>query len=131
MSELNCILIVDDNLDDNLFHQILLKDVCGFEGQLFQIDSGEKALVFLQQSEQAVDLILLDIHMPRMNGFEFLEAYRRLESHPSQDAVIVMLSTAVNPRDEEKIKGFTQVKDIMTKPFDCDKYHYIRKTYFS
>lgn len=110
MKKLNTILLIDDNLDDNFFHSLVIKGV-NASIVIKSATTGEKAIDYLNQAQNGVedfpipDLIFLDINMPGMNGFEFLEK-ARLQKIISEDktVVIVMLTSSLNPSDEEMAK---------------------------
>lgn len=115
MTALNTILLVDDNKADNFFHKIVLKKA-GFSGDILEFLYAEQALSFLASNTTSVELILLDINMPRMNGFEFLEAYDKLSVKQKAKAVIIMLTTSLNPADKQRAISFADVKGFFNKP---------------
>ncbi|MCE3258994.1 MAG: response regulator [Bacteroidetes bacterium] len=116
MKKLKCILLIDDDEDDNFFHHIAIKEANVTE-KVVIAESGFKALELLRNNLVSPDLIFLDINMPKMNGWEFLEEYKKLDSSNST-ARIIMLSTSVNPHDKERSRDFVQVMDFRTKPLD-------------
>lgn len=96
---LNTILLVDDDPDTNMIltHVIQANKLAEHVAVAFD---GEEALEFLKKNP-APDLILLDINMPRMNGWEFLEAYEKLFLK-RKTPVIVMVTVSLNPEDKER-----------------------------
>lgn len=105
------ILVVDDDVMNLQIAEKMLMD--GFK--VYSADSGEKALDFLKS--QIPDLILLDIHMPDMNGFEVLE---RMKADSAYREIPVIFLTADDDRDTE-VKGFLAgALDFITKPFVAD-----------
>ena len=74
---INCILVVDDNEGDQFLAEHLIKKYLPDTQQLKAYD-GEEALRVIAESDVKPDIILLDINMPGMDGFEFLEAYNQL-----------------------------------------------------
>jgi CheY-like chemotaxis protein len=118
-----CILLVDDDETTNFIHQSLLEDL-GVRDKILVSNNGREALDAIQQ-EQAKDthnpmLILLDLNMPVMNGFEFLEAYQQSEEALKQSVAIVILTTSLNPRDIHRVKDMG-VADYLNKPLSGEK----------
>ncbi|ACD22367.1 response regulator transcription factor [Clostridium botulinum] len=100
------ILIVEDELKIRfLIRDYLLKD--GFN--IFEASDGEEGL--FQFSKEKIDLIILDIMMPKMNGLEMLEKLREVSNVP------VIFLTAKG-EEEDKLEGYQfGADDYMTKPF--------------
>lgn len=67
------------------------------------------------------DIILLDIHMPYMNGWQFLEEYQMLPKSVLKKCKLFMFSSSVNPNDIEKSKTYKVVKGFISKPLTSDK----------
>src|SRR5690349_10546394 len=99
--KLNCVMLIDDNEDDNFFHKIVLKET-GIAEYIKVAESGFEALDFLKQENKIPELIFLDINMPKMNGWEFLEEYRKLNDEQKARVIIIMLTTSLNPADRKK-----------------------------
>ena len=69
---------------------------------------------------QEIDLIFLDINMPMMNGFQFLDNLSEQLIEFLHSSKVVMLSSSVDPRDIEKAKHYPIVKDFISKPLSID-----------
>ncbi|MGJ8736400.1 response regulator [Zobellia laminariae] len=87
--------------------------------------NGEEAINYIKKNQDTPDalpnLILLDIDMPIMDGFQFLKAYKEIETKLSKKIAIYMVSSSVDPEDIEKAKGYTSVIDYLSKPLKSDK----------
>ena len=115
-NKLHCVMLVDDDADDNFFHKMAIMENHFAEHVIVQ-NSARKALSYLKEkTDPTSELIFLDINMPGMTGWDFLSEYERLENEMKSKAIIIMLSTSANSRDIEKSKSWEIVSDYITKP---------------
>ncbi|KFC60574.1 hypothetical protein FEM08_06160 [Flavobacterium gilvum] len=75
-------------------------------------------------------LILLDINMPVMDGWEFIEAYQNLDEAIKNNIVIVMLSSSFNPADKAKAESIAEISEFRQKPMTKDALLEIIRTHF-
>ncbi|MGZ3883910.1 MAG: response regulator [Bacteroidia bacterium] len=127
MKKLDCILFIDDDEDDNFFHRLVVKEVNGAE-YVKIAESGFEALDFLKEKTRVPQLIFLDINMPKMNGWEFLEEYRKMGDNG--EAVIIMLTTSLNPADKERSETIPEIREFKTKPLNAETLRQIIQQYF-
>mgnify|MGYP000399458780 CR=1 FL=1 len=128
--KLNCILLVDDNEEDNYFHKIIINQMEITNSIQFAYN-GLEALEFLKKENQVIpELIFLDINMPKMNGWEFLEEYKHLNPAQKARITIVLLTTSGNPDDIRKAKEIEDVIGYKTKPLSEEMLTEILTTYF-
>jgi CheY-like chemotaxis protein len=112
------ILMIDDNEDDLMFTQIALKR-CGVEYDTHMHQRAQDALAYLSSTpDHGVDLILLDINMPVMNGFDFLEAFEALAPEQRGQTVVALLSSSRDALDRERAARFPSVRGFLTKPLE-------------
>ena len=132
--KLNCILLVDDDEPTNFLNKMVLEDI-GCAETIRIADSGQDALSYLEKAApnsepSSPDLIFLDINMPAMNGWEFLERYSNLDKQHKANVVIVMLTTSLNPDDRAKASTISDVSGFETKPLTPEKLQAILHKYF-
>lgn len=130
IKKLSCILLVDDDRATNYLHELIIKRLDCTDKIIVKRD-GVEALDFL--SSKAADgchpqLILLDINMPRMNGWEFLEEYVKLPS-PQHAVAVAILTSSLNPDDEAKAKKY-YIKTFKNKPLTTESMLAILKENF-
>lgn len=109
MPQLSCVLLVDDNDTTNYLNRLLLERL-GTAAHILVAPNGRQALDLLPEhcpeptAPTCPVLILLDLNMPVMDGFEFLEAYAQLPQTRRDASVVLVLTTSLNPRDAERLR---------------------------
>lgn len=117
--KLRDVLVIDDSDTDLLYTRIILEGAQVAE-QVITLGTAQEALDHLQRPEgHRVDVILLDINMPEMDGFAFLRAYDRLHANQQARAVVVMLTSSPDPADRQRAMAFGCVKGYVVKPIDA------------
>lgn len=128
--KLNRIMLVDDNPNDNFFHHRVIKKA-DLDINIIIKDTGRAAIDYLLSKDipnnPTPDLIFLDINMPSMNGWEFLEEFNMMDKKIQEKAVIVMLTNSENPIEIKKAKEYTFVYDYLTKPLTHEMVEKIHK----
>jgi CheY-like chemotaxis protein len=128
MQKIECVLLVDDDFASNYLTEMIIQDM-NFTSQVYSVRDGKAALEFMQNhcspakgnnGYQCPDLILLDINMPVMDGFEFLEEYEKLQFNRQEPIFIILLTTSTNLRDVEKAKKY-KVTGYLEKPLSDEK----------
>ena len=122
-SKLACVLLVDDDEIANFIHQSFLEEV-KIADQIVTAQNGLEALQLIQEGKINTDekptLVLLDINMPVMNGYEFLDAFRDLDPEKKQLFKIVVLSSSNNTTDVDKAYQKGAI-DYLNKPLEKAK----------
>jgi CheY-like chemotaxis protein len=136
--KINCVLLIDDDEPTNFLSQMVIEDAECAEG-IQVATSGEQAISYLTNSGLYKDesskfprpeLIFLDINMPAMNGWEFLEKYKDLETAHKGNIVIIMLTTSLNPDDKLRAADIPYITGFENKPLTDKKLEEVLKKYF-
>ena len=119
------ILLVDDDEINNFISIKLIKkavdnaDIKACLNGRFAID--ELAEIQKDSPAKLPDFILLDINMPIMNGWEFLDEYKRLNIDPLGKSKIFIISSSVFSNDISKARSYPLVRNFVSKPLSVEK----------
>ncbi len=120
------LLIDDDSVDQLLYGRVVNQSE--LVDNVYSFFYAEEALEFMRENRgEGIDVILLDINMPRMSGFDFLEAASTEFGDMFAHIVVVMLTTSLDPSDVERAKSFQVVKAFMNKPLTGEDLQNIAK----
>jgi len=137
-TKLKCILLIDDDPNDILFHKRAIEKA-NVECEVIAMESATLGLEFIQSrgnngnTQRQPDLIFVDINLPAMNGWDFIAAYQQgiktvgLQTTP----IIVMLSASGSQEDEDKAKSMGVVSDLLVKPLRKEMIQAIVDKHFS
>ena len=134
MAAISCTLLVDDDDTTNFLNQTLLRRMA-ISDQVLVAVNGREALDLLHAhcelptSPTCPALILLDMKMPLMNGFEFLQSYAQRPARENPTVVIIMLTTSLNPKDVAQMQGLP-IAGYLTKPLTRDKVNVLLQEHF-
>lgn len=117
--------------DDEIFH-FIVKKMFGLQGWNVSVNSflsAEDAIEDLNgfATHELPNLILLDMNMQRMNGWDFIDAFRELKGRLPQHVPIIMCSSSLNLQDMEKVKRTPELMAYITKPLDKSKMKVIEE----
>ncbi|MFK7785726.1 MAG: response regulator [Crocinitomicaceae bacterium] len=130
--KLKHLLLVDDDPTTNFFNQHLIGKMNIFS-EIHVAENGQMALERIEQLQkrgEAPDMILLDINMPIMNGFEFLDHYQKLNDQVKSSVVVCMLTTSLAKEDLERSKEYNVLSDYIDKPLYEAKMRELILKYF-
>ena len=120
----NQVLLVDDSNADNFLHTRLIRKA-GITDTIVVKNNGREALDYLTTMVAGAyprpDLVFLDINMPGMNGWEFLDAYQTLDEQQKAGIIICMLTTAYSDKDRAKAAEYGLVDMYIGKPLTSEK----------
>jgi CheY-like chemotaxis protein len=126
------IMLIDDNTDDNYFHEREIKKAA-INAIVIPKTSGEEALEYFKSKNEKNNpnphLIFLDINMPKMDGWEFLEEYSQLDAPLREHLIVVMLSTLNDIENINREKSWSFVVDYAIKPLTKQKLEEIKDKY--
>jgi two-component system nitrate/nitrite response regulator NarL len=113
----NMTVLIDDS-DIDLFIQRRFLEVYNFSRQLLTYKSAEEALEWLSKINggSPPDVIFLDLNMPNVDGFGFLEGFQKLSDKIRSKSRIVVLTSSNSQKDKDQVFSHSNVIQFITKP---------------
>lgn len=111
-------------IDDDPIYQLVTKKLIE-KTKLFNesrsFGNGSEALRYFENSGDLPDIILLDIEMPEMDGWDFLDELLQLEERFHKEVTIYVASSSIALEDKLKAQQYPCVKDFLSKPMNLEK----------
>jgi len=126
-------MLIDDHHPTNVLHRLVLEN-CGLVKTIIFFDNASDALIYLNEpftkENPKPNFIFLDINMPGLNGWEFLDSYKKLPDEKKSETALLMLSTSSHPEDLERAENDPHVKEFIRKPLTEERVWKVVNTYF-
>ncbi|MCM4156452.1 response regulator [Gramella sp. AN32] len=127
------VLLIDDNeIDSYIAKHIITKSKMAqkINVQNSAIDALEFLGTLKNNPEEFPDNIFLDIQMPEMNGFGFLEEFKKFSESIQNQCRVIMLTSSNDPKDIDRSFQYPFVKKFLTKPLVLRMLEDLKKTVF-
>ncbi len=122
-----CIIDDDDIYIFGIKKLLQIRNLCE---NIIIFNNGKDAIDhFHSHSEELPNVILLDINMPVMNGWEFLNEYAKLDTQLKKNTILYMVSSSINPQDIERAAKEPEVHQYLIKPINLNALTQIFQSY--
>lgn len=131
---LDTILFIDDDPITLMLCKMVIKKAA-FANEIATAKNGEEALQYFDslkqtnsgsESNKQPQLIFLDLNMPVMGGWEFLESFSTSNYADYNKTKVIILSSTIDPEDLEKSKKYPMVLDFLSKPISKEMLEYVK-----
>ena len=123
-------MLVDDSRADNYYHRVVINDT-GLAEDVIDFTSPVEALEYLRTTaNHPVDLILLDLNMPGMTGYEFLDEYKQIDKGQQAKVIVVLLTNSLRASDKMQASEDDAVAAFVNKPLTEDHFVQLVDMYF-
>lgn len=135
---LDLVLLIDDDETTNFLNKRLLEEM-GVAKEIMVASNGKDAIDYLTEAcvdnpdtdKKCPDLIFLDIKMPVMDGFSFLDEYQRRNLDARNHVIIMMLTSSASFYDLERLKNYSRVKKHYSKTLTKHDVQEVLDQFFS
>ena len=132
--KLSTVLLIDDDEPTNVINRLVI-DAVNCAENIVAVESAREGLAYLAECSSRVsdvpELIFLDINMPGLSGWDFLEEYRKMPEQLKKQPRIVMLTTSLNPDDQKKAQTIEEVTGFRCKSLTPEMMKDLLSEYFS
>ena len=127
---LNTILCIDDDAITLMLSKMVIAKA-SFSNEIVTAKNGEEALKYfdtikINNSTDKPQLIFLDLNMPVMGGWEFLDSFSTSDYADYNETKVIILSSTIDPEDLKKSKRYPMVIDFLSKPISKEMLEYIK-----
>lgn len=129
---LHSILLIDDDKFTNLVHTKVVERA-GLGVSVKAINNVPDAITYLSEdkpTDERPGIIFLDINMPGLTGWDFMDLYNQLDEQYKANVVVVMLTTSLNPDDYQRAQQNGRIVDFLQKPLRVESLLDIASRYF-
>lgn len=119
MNRLQNVLLVDDDESTNRYHEIIINQL-GFEGAVQKAKNGKVALDLLHEVKDAAfpEVIFLDLNMPVMDGFRFVELFQKTDVFKEKKPTVIVLTTSLIPEEKKRVLKNRNIHMFLNKPMN-------------
>jgi CheY-like chemotaxis protein len=125
---LDLIMCVDDDpITLMLFKKVVQK--ASFAKEITNAMNGEEAIRYINSitvEETKPQLIFLDLNMPIMGGWEFLDLFNNSNYYHLNNTKVIILTSTIDPEDIRKSKSYSNVIEFLSKPITVEKLNYLK-----
>lgn len=131
---LDTILFIDDDPITLMLCKMVISKA-SFSKEIATAKNGEEALQYFDKLNETEEekgvpqLIFLDLNMPVMGGWEFLDSFSTDKYSKYNSIKVIILSSTVDPEDMKKSKGYPMILDFLSKPISKEMLEYVKTIY--
>ena len=120
------VLVLDDSKEDRFFICRALRKAT--DATPIEFSYADEALAFLRTPDRpSIDLILADISMPRVNGFQFADRFMELYPELKGSAPLYIVSSSIDPDDSTRAQAHPGIAGLLPKPLTSDALNKVIK----
>ncbi|SFA86145.1 Response regulator receiver domain-containing protein [Flavobacterium swingsii] len=111
-------------IDDDPIYKLITKKLIQktkLYSETIEFNNGNEAIIYFEATSDLPDILLLDIEMPEMDGWEFLDEFCKLEKRINKESTVYIASSSIAIEDKLKAKEYKCVKEFLSKPINLDK----------
>ncbi|HTO35559.1 MAG TPA: response regulator [Flavobacterium sp.] len=118
----NVLIIDNDPIYRSLIQKLILKS--NFSEKIFTANDGNESLNYLLKNQnnpgELPDVILLDIEMPVMNGWDFMDMYQSIKNSVAKKITVFLVSSSISPEDRQKALDYEDISGFYSKPITTE-----------